>query len=121
MLNSNEYIGDQRRVKRVCANTQPHQSLYSSHILVTVNDLSSLQPNLISEQACLSADLSVLMWWFCCCWFVVCGCSIGAFVRVCREGEGKEGVYGPCFVVQYLMSFSVLQSSRWGIASWVPY
>ena len=39
---------------------------------------------------------------------------IGAFVRVCREGEWREGVYGPCFVVQYLMSFPVLQSISLG-------
>ena len=28
-------------------------------------------------------------------------------------------VFGPCFVVQYLVSFLVLQSSRWGRERWL--
>ena len=34
---------------------------------------------------------------------IVCGCF----------------VFCPCFVVQYIMSFLVLQSSRWGKESWL--
>ena len=30
-------------------------------------------------------------------------------------------VFGPCFVLQYLVSFLVLLSSRWGRESWLLY
>ena len=46
--------------------------------------------------------LSILRWWFCCCQFIVALIDCGG------------SVFGPCFVVQYLVSFVVLQSSRWG-------
>ena len=30
-------------------------------------------------------------------------------------------MFGPCFVVYYLVSFLVLQSSRWGKENWLLY
>ena len=30
-------------------------------------------------------------------------------------------VFGPCFVIEYSVSFLVMQSSRWERESWMPY
>ena len=47
---------------------------------------------------------SVLKHLFCCCWFIVC----------CWSGCFRGFVFNTCFVMQYLVFFLVLQSSRWG-------
>ena len=47
--------------------------------------------------------------WFCCCWFIVA-------LIVCRFF-----LFGPSIVMHYLLSFLVLQSSRWGSESWLLY
>ena len=39
-----------------------------------------------------------------CCWLIIVVAPIVCFIFV----------FGPCFVLQYLVSFLVLQSSRWG-------
>ena len=52
--------------------------------------------------------LSIISWWFCCCRFVVYSYSH------CLLGV----MFGPCFVMQYLVTFLVLQASPWGSESW---
>ena len=53
--------------------------------------------------------LSVHRWWFCCCLFIV----------YCSSHCLRGFVLCPCFVLQYFLSFLVLQSSHWGRESWL--
>ena len=48
--------------------------------------------------------LFLLRWWLCCCWFIVYCCPYCLLV-LC--------VFCPRFIMQYLVYFLVLQSSRW--------
>ena len=46
----------------------------------------------------------------CCCWLFIIVAPIVCFILI----------FGPCFVVQYLVPFLVLQSSRWDRERWLP-
>ena len=58
--------------------------------------------------------LSVLRRWFCCCWFFVYSFL---FAPIACGGS----VFCPCFVMQYFVSFLVLQSSWRGKERWLLY